>query len=156
MKKLIFSVGFLVGMILCKYLPAQDSLSPDELFAKARSAAFDQKNYPLAIELSRLALNKSPGYADIRIFSGRVFTWSGQTDSARSAFEEVLRQQPDNEDAAAAYADLEYWNDNPAKALSICNNGLTFHPQSKTLLLKKAKCLSALKRFHEANAVVNA
>jgi YaiO family outer membrane protein len=137
-------------------LSAQETLSSDELFVQARSAAFDQKNYPLAIELSKKALTKSPGYADIRIFLGRVYTWSGQTDSARSAFEEVLRQQPDNEDATAAYTDLEYWNDNPAKALSICENGLTFHPQSKTLLLKKAKCLTALHRFGEANEVVGA
>ena len=155
LKKLVFSPLFIIGLTFSTSLLAQDNLSSDDLFKEARSAAFDQKNYKLAIELSKKALSKSPGYADIRIFLGRVYTWSGQTDSARNAFEEVLRQQPDNEDASLAYTDLEYWNDNPAKALTICENGLKFHPHSKTLLLKKAKCLIELKRFHEANSVVD-
>lgn len=155
LKKLFFYAGFLMSILSGLSGKAQESLSSDELFKQARSAAFDQKNYPLAIELSKKALSKSPGYADIRIFLGRVYTWLGQTDSARYAFEEVLRQQPDYEDASAAYADLEYWNDNPEKALTLCNEGLKFHPQSKTLLLKKAKCLTLLKEFQEANRVVN-
>jgi YaiO family outer membrane protein len=86
---------------------------------------------------------------------GRVYTWSGKLDSARSSFEEVLRQQPGNEDGSSAYADLEYWNDNPSKALEICDSGLKFHPHSKTLLLRKAKSLIELKRFHEADNVVD-
>lgn len=156
LKKLFFSHLFIIGLILFSPILAQDNLSSDELFKQARSAAFDKKDYSLAIELSKKALTQSPGYADIRIFLGRVYTWSGQPDSARNAFEEVLRQQPDNEDAASAYSDLEYWNDNPEKALSICENGMKYHPQSKTLLLKKAKCLVELKKFHEANDIANA
>jgi len=155
LKKLALSSFFIISLFISSPLLAQDNLSSDELFTLARSAAFDQKNYPLAIELSKKALSKSPGYADIRVFLGRLYTWSGQKDSARSSFEEVLRQQPDNEDAASAYTDLEYWNNNPAKALTICENGLKFHPRSKVLLLKKAKCLIELKKFHEANTVVD-
>jgi YaiO family outer membrane protein len=153
-KQLLFNLLF-VGLIFSPPIIAQDTLTSDELFIQARSAAFDQKNYNLAIELSRKALSKSPGYADIRIFLGRVYTWSGQLDSARSSFEEVLRREPGNEDASSAYADLEYWNDNPAKALSICENGLSFRPHSKELLLRKAKSLIELKQFKEADTVVN-
>lgn len=153
-KQLLFHLLF-IGLIISSPLIAQDTLSSDELFTQARSAAFDQKNYTLAIELSRKALSKSPGYADIRIFLGRVYTWSGQLDSARSSFEEVLRREPGNEDASSAYADLEYWNDNPAKALNICENGLNFHPHSKELLLRKAKSLIELKRLQEADTMVN-
>lgn len=153
-KQLLFNLLF-ISLIIPPPLLAQDTLSSDELFLQARSAAFDQKNYKLAIELSRKALSKSPNYADIRIFLGRIYTWSDQMDSARSSFEEVLRQEPGNEDASSAYADLEYWNEHPAKALSICENGLKFHPHSKELLLRKAKSLIELKRLQEANAVVN-
>ena len=87
---------------------AQDSTSSDGLFQMARKAAFDEKNYPKAIELSKRALTISPQYSDIRIFLGRVYTWSNQYDSAKAAFEYVLNYAPDNEDASAAYTDLEY------------------------------------------------
>lgn len=155
LKKLLLTAILITGFLYSPSLLAQDDLSSDELFVKARSAAFDQKNYKLAIELCRKALTKSPNYADIRIFLGRIYTWSDKIDSARIEFDKVLLQHPDNEDAASAYSDLEYWNDNPSKALSICENGLKLHPHSKTLLLKKAKCLIDLKRFQDANTVVD-
>ena len=138
-------------LINCNSLFAQQQLSSDELFQQARTAAFDKKNYPLATELSKKALIISPDYSDIRIFLGRVYTWWNKTDSGRECFKEVLDLEPGNEDAASAYADLEYWNDNPSEALLICENGLTFHPQSKVLLLKRAKNLIELKRYKDAN-----
>ena len=155
LKKQVLITILSIGLFFTCPLIAQENLSSDELFQQARTAAFDQKNYKLAIELSRKALTRSPGYADIRIFLGRIYTWSDKVDSARIEFEEVLRQDLQNEDASSAYADLEYWNDNPAKALSICEDGLKFHPQSKVLLLRKAKSLVELKRLQEANTVVN-
>ncbi|MBK5272469.1 MAG: tetratricopeptide repeat protein, partial [Bacteroidia bacterium] len=155
MKKQFVINILIIGLFFSSPLLAQDNLSSDELFQQARSAAFDQKNYKLAIELCRKALIKSPNYADIRIFLGRIYTWSDKVDSARTEFDEVLRQHPDNEDGSSAYADLEYWNDNPTKALSICENGLKFHPHSKMLLLRKAKSLIELKRLEEANVVIN-
>jgi len=129
--------------------------SSDDLFKEARSAAFDKKDYPLASQLSKEALDKSPDYSDIQIFLGRVYTWWGKTDSAKICFEKVLNLHPENEDATAAYTDLEYWNNYSSKALSVCENGLKFHPESKILLMKKAKCLIDLKRFQEASNVLN-
>jgi len=132
-------------------IQAQDS---DELFKQARAAAFDQKDYPLAISISKQALEKSPEYKDIRIFLGRVYTWSDKTDSARTEFKIVLRQEPGHEDASLAYANLEYWNDQALSALDIINNALPFHPQAKDLLLLKAKILNSIKNYREANSVV--
>lgn len=133
----------------------QNKFSSDELFQQARTAAFDKKDYPLAIALSKEALSSSPDYADIRIFLGRIYTWSDKIDSARNCFETVLNKTSDNEDAAAAFADLEYWNNNPTKSLSICENALQFHPQSSQLLLKKAKALIDLKQFTSANTIIS-
>ena len=137
-KKQLFSIFFLLTLINCNSVFAQQQLSSDELFQQARTAAFDKKDYTLATELSKKALIISPDYSDIRIFLGRVYTWWNKTDSGRECFKEVLDLEPGNEDAASAYADLEYWNDNPSEALLICENGLTFHPDSKVLLMKKA------------------
>ena len=128
--------------------------SSDELFIEARKAAFDQKNYSKAIAISKLALIKSPNYADIQVFLGRLYTWSDQNDSARTVFMDVLTKSPDHEDATLAYGSLEYWNDNSLKSLDIVNAGLAYHPQSKNLLLLKAKLLNNLKRWQEADVLV--
>lgn len=148
-----------LACLCCLLLPlasrAQRNLSSDELFQQARRSAFHDHDYPRAILLCKTALEKSPDYADIRNFLGRIYTWEHQLDSAREALLYVLDKHPDNEDAAGALADLEYWNDHSAQALVYCDNGLSFHPASRTLLLKKARILSDLKRFKEASAITD-
>ncbi|MEO9210413.1 MAG: YaiO family outer membrane beta-barrel protein [Ginsengibacter sp.] len=146
---LIFSISFLPK------IQAQNTFSSDELFQMARRAAFDSSNYPKAIEYCKEALIKAPNYSDIRIFLGRIYTWTKQKDSARAAFTYVLNSNPDNEDAASAFTDLEYWSDNYSKALEYCNQGLLYHPKSEDLLLKKSKIFNAMKNFKEANNVID-
>src|SRR5438045_9274446 len=103
---------FLFLIVLCKASFAQTGLSSDELFQQARKAAFDEKNYPKAIGLSKQALTKSPDYSDIRVFLGRVYTWSDKADSASAEFNKVLSKHPDNEDTEYAYDRLEYCKNN--------------------------------------------
>jgi tetratricopeptide (TPR) repeat protein len=151
-KNLFFSSLLIITLISSQCVFAQSS---DDLFKQARSAAFDKKDYTEATQLSKQALTISPDYSDIQIFLGRVYTWWGKTDSARNCFQKVLDHHPENEDACAAFTDLEYWNNNSLTALSVCEKGLAFHPESKTLLMKKAKCLIDLKRFEEASNVLS-
>lgn len=128
---------------------AQEQRSSDQLFQDARKAAFDDKNYQQAIHLSRLALAKSPDYSDIRVFLGRVYTWSDQPDSAKREFLYVINAHPDYEDAYVAITDLEYWNDRPDTALKYVQQGLQQHPRSEELLLRKARVLVAKKQLQE-------
>jgi len=151
-KKKLFFVLLLLILTNSSKLFAQEAVSSDELFQQARTAAFDKRDYQSATEISKKALTISPDYSDIRIFLGRVYTWWDKPDSAKQCFEQVLNQHPENEDAASAFADLEYWNDHPENSLLICEKGLEFHPQSKELLLKKAKSLIELKKYKEANS----
>ncbi|MGF7230624.1 YaiO family outer membrane beta-barrel protein [Arachidicoccus sp.] len=159
--KFIVRIGF-SSLVLCIFLfsflskvQAQDNLSSDELFQMARKSAFDQKDYPKAIRLSKEALAKAPDYSDIRTFLGRIYTWTDHNDSARAEFSYVLKQHPDNEDAASAFTDLEYWNNNYLKALQYCNQGLQYHPESEDLLLKKGKILNATKKYKEAYLIID-
>ena len=133
---------------------AQSPLSPDELFQRARKLAFDDKNYIEAIAITKQALLISPDYADIRVFLGRIYTYSDKPDSAKVAFKEVLAKNPGHEDASLAYGYLEFWNDNPEQALIITSEGLNFHENSEGLLLLKAKILKDLKRYKEANSIL--
>ncbi len=137
--------------------PLPDSilqLGSDDLFQLARKAAFDNKNYPLALVYCEKALEKSPAYNDIRIFKGRIYNWTGLADSARVAFEMVLAREPDNLEAYLAYVDLEKWNDHNDRALALADSGLQFHPQSSQLLLSKARILVSLNKPIEANRVL--
>ncbi|MFP7655403.1 hypothetical protein [Chryseobacterium proteolyticum] len=61
--------GYLVLLILFPLqIHAQQNLSADELFAKARTAAFENKDYTNSIVLAKQALEKAPDYTDISIF----------------------------------------------------------------------------------------
>lgn len=153
---MIYRLSFILLILFSfKISCAQESISSDELFKKARDAAFEQKNYPLAISLSTQALQKSPDYIDIRVFLGRLYTWSKKPDSARIQFAQALQQKPADEDAAVAYASLEYWNDRPEKALQLVEQGLNYHPASKDLLLLKAKVLMDLKKYKDASLTLD-
>ncbi len=153
MNKLILTFIFLFSFSF--FLKAQKSFSSDELFKNARDAAFEFKNYDKAKELAYEALNISPTYADIDIFLGRIYTWDKEYDSARFHFTKVLDANPANEDASLAYADLEYWNEHYENSLAICNRALLLYPHSEELLVKKAKNLSALKRYYEAKNITS-
>lgn len=141
---------FFTLLSLCATAFAQENLSSDSLFRLAREAAFDKKNYPLAVQLCHFALKKSPDYNDIRVFLGRVYTWTDKSDSARVEFLSILKRNPEFEDASVAITDLEYWNNNSSAALEYCNMGLKYHPDSKDLLLRKIKILKSEKKYIDA------
>ena len=128
--------------------------SSDEIFVQARRAAFDESNYPKAIGLSKIALQASPDYADIRVFLGRLYTWSKKPDSARIEFNYIISRQPTYEDAYVALGNLEFWNDNTEKALTVVDSGLKLIPNSEALNLLKAKLLNDLKRWREADELL--
>ena len=142
---ILFSIG----------LKAQQADPSDDLLHQARYQAFELHNYPGAIEKCKQAISHSPRDPDLRVFLGRLYTWSHFPDSARQAFGKALEDHPGYEDACIAYADLESWNDSSARALSICMNGLQFHPRSVPLLRRRASLLADLHRYREARAAAD-
>ncbi len=154
-RKILHGMAVLL-MVCCNFvrLSAQSD-TPDELFQEARTAAFKEKNYPRAVDLVLRALEQAPEYSDIRVFLGRLYSWSGQYDNAKEAFVSVLKKDAAYEDASVALTDLEYWNDHYDKALMACDEGLVYHPESKELQLRRAKILNALHRYREAHNVAS-
>ena len=126
------------------------SLTSDEYFQKARQVAFDQKNYPGAIQLCQQALKQSPDYLDIQIFLGRLYYWNDQPDSSLQVLQTAFQKKPDYEDAAQALADITYYQEDYAKALTYTQTGLKYNPASSGLAVRKAKSLAALLRHQEA------
>lgn len=154
MKIYFGSLALLVLLPLTIY--GQQNVSADELFVKARTAAFENKDYPTSISLARQALETAPDYTDISVFLGRVYTWNKDPESARMVFEELGKKDVKDEDYFVAYASLEYWNDQNAKAISITDKGLGYHPQSEALWLLKAKASYANKEYTESEKAVKA
>ncbi len=147
---------FFCILILSAYRSiAQDTVTADGLYAAARDLAFKDKNYIEAIRLSKKALAINPAYTDIVVFTGRLYTWNKQPDSARAYFEKALLQNPSSADVYAAYADLEFWNDNREKALALIQQGLGNDPSAAELLLRKAKILNANRDYRSAILVAD-
>lgn len=153
MKKYVSLLLFII-LPFCVY--SQESLSSDELFANARNAAFEKKDYTTAINLAKQALEKSPNYTDISVFLGRLYTWTDKVDAARQVFEELEQKNTQDEDFFVAYASLEYWNNNYEKAINIIDKGLNYHPKSEALLLLKAKIYNSNNNFVEAEKTTSA
>lgn len=149
-----------ISLLLClgivsPTIAQSDTTSSDGLFQAARHAAFTEDDYPKALHYCQQALLLSPGYHDIRVFMGRIYSWRKQYDSARICFETVLQQQPDYQDAALAFADMLYWSDTYTEGLQVCDKALQYHGGDKDLLLRKARMLNALRRYREAAGITN-
>lgn len=132
----------------------ENEASADELFARARTLAFDEKDYQQAIALTKQALSQAPDYTDLSVFLGRLYTWSDQTDSARTVFEGLRRKNVTDADMFHAYASLLYWNDMSDQAIEVVNEGLKHHPGSDDLLFLKARISFSADNYMEADRTI--
>lgn len=151
------SIKLSISLFFIFLLGSQISIAQnsDDLFSQARTAAFDHKQYTLAKQLAKAAILKSPDYLEIRIFLGRIYTWEKQADSARLEFDKIIKLNPQVEDVYIAYSNLEFWNDDTEKALTICNQGMSLFQNSVDLAILKAKFLNDLKKWSEADQVIS-
>jgi YaiO family outer membrane protein len=134
---------------------AQAELSPAELFRRARLATFVQKDYPEALRLVQLALQKTPDNAPMRILLSRVYMLTNKREEAREELDIVLKRNPQNREALNQYIELEYAATDPAAALSYINKALEFYPQDEEYMLKKAQALYDVKDYPEAFILIN-
>lgn len=145
---------FLLALLFPITLYSQQNLTADELFVKARTTAFEQKDYATSIALAKEALEKAPNYTDISVFLGRLYTWNKDLTAARAVFEDLGKREVQDEDYFLAYASLEYWNDQNTKAIEIIDKGLSYHSKSETLLLLKAKVYFGMDHYEEADKAI--
>jgi tetratricopeptide (TPR) repeat protein len=132
----------------------EDGLAPDEQFQLAREKAFAGQ-YEVARAIVRPLLEAYPDYHDVRLLLGRTYAWTHQFDTAREHFRAVLQRDETYLDAYNALADAERWAKRPQAALSVLDTGLRHHPETASLLTKKAEILLILDRPGDAQTVVN-
>ncbi|MDF2553587.1 MAG: YaiO family outer rane beta-barrel protein [Chryseobacterium sp.] len=146
--------AFLLLLLLPITMSAQQNSTADELYLRARTAAFEQKDYVVSIALAKEALEKAPDYTDISIFLGRLYTWNKDVVSARTVFEDLGKKGVKDEDYFVAYASLEYWNDENTNAIKVIDEGLSNHPSSEALWLLKAKVYFGINDYSEAEKAI--
>jgi len=151
---------FLVCLIFLSLAQAQaqkashDTINVDVAFDTARKMAFSGRRAE-AEALAKRILRKSPNYSDVRTFLGRIYTWNHQYDSAHAEFSQVLDAKPADEDTRCALVDMEYWSGNSRQAVKEANIGLTYHPNSRDLLYKKAKAVADTGNYKAAYAIID-
>lgn len=153
MRCLEFGAIFFLFSLFPLSVCSQDSTNADGLYAMARIAAFDQKDYPQAIHYAKKAIALAPAYGEVMIFIGRVYTWSEQPDSARTWLKKALNITAVSEEAHVAYADLEYSAGNYNNALAIIDPGMQNFPRSVPLMIRKARVYEKQERYPELRSV---
>jgi len=126
----------------------------DELFQMARTLAFDGQKDSARVLLN-LALEKSPGYADIKIFLARTHAWDGQRETSIALLKEVLSEDKNNEEALDALTDVLGWDDQVDEQLNYIDKALKSYPNNINFLNKKASVLIDKDQDEEASVLIN-
>ena len=147
-------VAFLL-MFICSFSFYGQDLNAEELYTKARTAAFEKNDYDESITLLKEALDKNPDFTDASVFLGRLYIWKKDWDTARKVFDGLKIRNVQDEDYYIASASLEYWTENQSKAAELIDEGLSLHPNSEQLWLLKAKVLYTNKNYTQAETAVN-
>ncbi|UYQ94822.1 tetratricopeptide repeat protein [Chitinophaga horti] len=127
---------------------------------KKSSVLAEMGRYDEAAEIVETLLNNHPNderyastFVDLRLTAGRILMQSEEYDMARQQFALVLAQAPDNLDALNYMINLQSATKQADSALAYADQGLSYYPDNKDLLLKKSAALTELKRYAEANDI---
>ncbi len=129
---------------------AQQDLTVDEQYKKARQAAFEEDNYDKARKIAYRALDRSPDYHGIRIFIARLFAWEENYPKAREELLHVLDSDSDNRHALLVIIDVESWSENYEKGLEWTQKALNYHPRDEEFMLAKASVLTEMENYSDA------
>ncbi|WP_215225688.1 YaiO family outer membrane beta-barrel protein [Echinicola shivajiensis] len=118
---------------------AQEGFDPDKKFFEARDMAINGDRAE-AIKLANKIIEKYPGYSDVWILLGRMYSWDGKNDSASIYFEKAIEISPDYEDAYIGYLDNLFWADQLDSAGQVLERAETqFGQGSSALQYRKSK-----------------
>ena len=136
---------------------SQTHEDPTEPIASAlRAREFDK-----AVELTRSALQTSPGSAQLWTLQGIAFAGKGDSRQALAAFEQALKISPNNVAALAGAAQIEYEADGQ-QAIPLLNHLLELRPGDPTahamlavLEYRKGNCTAAVPHFDKASQLLD-
>lgn len=95
-------------------------------------------------------------YIELVLIQGRQMMQVEDYDAADGAFARVLQLSPDNTEALTTLINVELARGQSDSALLVVDQALSYYPDSRDFLLKKASVLEALHRYPEAYALTDA
>jgi len=123
-----------------------------QTFEEARHFAFTGERAK-ARQICKVILSQEYN-SDVALLLARTYAWDGNRDSSRIILNEVLTHNPDNMEALDAFADVEYWSENYAKAIEFCDLALKKDSTAEAFLFKKARILHSSEKYEEAVAIL--
>ena len=157
MKKIItICIWFLLVSSAAVFAQDMEDLTVDQLYEKARTAAFDEENYETARRYAYEALDRSPNYHGIRIFVARLYSWESNYEKAEEELDYVLDNDPQNRRALTALVDNQKWSGQMDAALEVTNRALQYYPGDIEFMLVKASVLYGMENYEEAEQTYKA
>lgn len=147
---IIICIGFLLIGNATALSQGMESFTVDELYEKARTAAFDDGDYDTARKFAYEALDRSPDYHGIRIFVARLYSWDGNYEKAEDELTYVLGKDPENRRALLALVDTQKWSGQMEEALKTTNKALEYYPDDPEFMMAKASVLFGMENYEGA------
>jgi len=128
---------------------------PDNLDAlrELGNAQLQAGRFNDAVDTFRGYLRRSPD-PGVEVSLARLLSWSGNSEEARSLYEQVLRADPSNLDASLGLAQVTAWQQNYVRSLAIYDDILRSHPLNRDALLGKARVLDWTGQHDQALALL--
>jgi tetratricopeptide (TPR) repeat protein len=141
--------------------PSVASSQAVESPAEPVSAALRARDFDKAVELSRMALRKTPNNPQLWTLQGIAFASKGDNRQALTAFQQALKIAPNNIAALAGAAQIHYQAGNQS-AVPLLNRLLQLRPEDPTahamlavLQYRKGDCSAAAQSFEQAAQLVD-
>lgn len=118
-----------------------NEISSDSLLTIAK-ALFKTDQYDNAITILRYTLNRSPTYADVRIFLGRLLYWQDQNALAEKEFNLAVKHSPQYAEAYTALGYFLYKTDHFFRLNTLMDSALAIEPTNANYLYLKGLAFS--------------
>ncbi len=139
--------------------------SSEGLLLKKAGVLQDDMRFPEGLALLEQLMNSYPenkhyrsSYIEVSLTLGRQMMQAQDYDAAYATFSQVLTVEPENTEALGTLINIELARgvDEPAQndtALILADKALSYYPDSRDFLLKKASVLEAKKQYPPAYAL---
>jgi len=137
-----FKLLLFFAVFFSKSFLYSQKVNTDSLLVVTNKLISVEKNYDKAIELSHLALKKSPNYLDFHIALGKSYKIKNEIDSARYYFNHVIDKNTKYKEAFIYLTQLEIEQNNSIGANGAIDKGLAIYPEEKDFYLLKYRAIN--------------
>lgn len=114
----------------------------------------EKGNYDKALSLIEPLHTKFPENEDIKIYTGRIYSWKKEYTTAIEILIPIADRTNPNPDALLAIINTYLWSEQFEKCIYYCDKYLAADPNAIEVVKTKVICLEKLNRDEEALAII--